>query len=99
MIYCLPNGSVYCFEQNESRTAEVLAAATAVGVACTFAAPIGGKYKITVNARMRFPYRLHVALTLFIFRELIGALQGLRLRCESHSAIKMWHQPCSFFSE
>ena len=28
--------------QNESRNSEMLAAACAVGVACTFAAPIGG---------------------------------------------------------
>lgn len=28
--------------QNESRNTEMLAAACAVGVACTFAAPIGG---------------------------------------------------------
>lgn len=37
--------------ENESRTAEVLAAATAVGVACTFAAPIGGVlFSIEVTA-------------------------------------------------
>lgn len=37
--------------ENESHTAEVLAAATAVGVACTFAAPIGGVlFSIEVTA-------------------------------------------------
>lgn len=32
-------------QQNESKNAEVLAAACAVGVACTFAAPIGGRIR------------------------------------------------------
>jgi chloride channel 2 len=31
------------FLQNESRNSEMLSAACALGVACTFAAPIGGK--------------------------------------------------------
>lgn len=30
--------------ENESRNSEMLAAACAVGVACSFAAPIGGEY-------------------------------------------------------
>ena len=35
--------NLQCFSQNESRNSEMLAAACAVGVACTFAAPIGGR--------------------------------------------------------
>lgn len=36
--------------QNESRKVDILTAASAVGVSCTFAAPIGGKCSIDMQA-------------------------------------------------
>lgn len=38
-----PKDDLWLF-QNESRRSEMLAAACAVGVACTFAAPVGGEF-------------------------------------------------------
>ena len=44
-LYACEHVFAICFvPQNESRNSEMLAAACAVGVACTFAAPIGGLF-------------------------------------------------------
>lgn len=40
--------TVLCYLQNQSRKTEILAAACAVGVACTFAAPIGGRLRYSL---------------------------------------------------
>jgi hypothetical protein len=47
--------SILSFSQNESRRTEMLAAACAVGVAATFAAPIGGKFIVGVVATFAAP--------------------------------------------